>query len=109
MSDSELDALIRGAAVLVHPSLYEGYGLVLVEAMARDVPVVVANATALPETAGDAAVLFDPLTRRARGRDPSSALAERDELIEKGRARIAELSWDRAARETVAAYEDALR
>ena len=46
---------MRGADLLVHPSLYEGFGLVLVEAMARGVPVVAADATALPETAGDAA------------------------------------------------------
>ena len=52
---------MRGADLLVHPSLYEGFGLVIVEAMARGTPVAAARATALPETAGDAALYFDPL------------------------------------------------
>ena len=56
-----MDALMRGADALVHPSLYEGFGLVLVEAMARGVPVLAARATALPETGGDACDYFDPL------------------------------------------------
>ena len=61
LSDARLDALMRGADALVHPSLDEGFGLVLVEAMARGVPVVAARATALPETGGEAAEYFDPL------------------------------------------------
>ena len=61
VDDERLDALMRGADVLVHPSLYEGFGLVVLEAMARGVPVAAAGATALPETGGDAAVYFDPL------------------------------------------------
>ncbi len=60
VSDAHLDALLRGAEVLVHPSLYEGFGLVVVEAMARGTPVVAARATALPEAGGDAALYFEP-------------------------------------------------
>ena len=71
LSDARLDALMRGADALVHPSLYEGFGLVLVEAMLRGVPVVAARATALPETGGDAAEYFDPLdVERHRRGDP---------------------------------------
>src|SRR3954454_11099687 len=60
VDDASLDALLRGALALVHPSLYEGFGLVVVEAMARGVPFVCADATALPETAAGAAALFPP-------------------------------------------------
>jgi glycosyltransferase involved in cell wall biosynthesis len=61
VDDARLDALMRGADLVVHPSLYEGFGLVLLEAMARGTAVAAARATALPETGGDAAEWFDPL------------------------------------------------
>ena len=108
VGDAQLDALIRGAAALVHPSLYEGYGLVLVEAMARGVPVVAANATALPETAGDAAVLFEPLDARGLADAIGTAIAERTRLVDAGRRRVAALSWDDVARGTVDAYREAI-
>jgi glycosyltransferase involved in cell wall biosynthesis len=108
VDDERLDALMRGADVLVHPGLHEGFGLVLVEAMARGTPVAAARAGALPETAGDAAELFDP-------RDPSDlaaavrrALERGDELAAAGRTRAAEFSWERTARETLAVYREVL-
>jgi glycosyltransferase involved in cell wall biosynthesis len=107
VSDAQLDALIRGAEVVVHPSLYEGFGLILVEAMARGVPLAVADATALPETAGDAAELFDPLDVDAVADAIRRALANRDALANAGRTRAAELSWERAAAATVAVYNEA--
>ena len=60
VADAQLDALIRGADLLVNPSVYEGFGLVVLEAMARGTPVLAARAGALPETGGDAAAYFDP-------------------------------------------------
>jgi len=89
VSDARLDALIAGAELLVHPSLYEGFGLVVLEAMARGTPVLLARATALPHTGGDAAAYFDPadpgdLARQLRGllSDP----ARRAEFSRRGRA-----------------------
>jgi glycosyltransferase involved in cell wall biosynthesis len=108
LDDERLDALMRGAAVLVHPSLYEGFGLVVLEAMARGVPVAAADATALPETGGDAAVYFDPLDVPAIARAIAEALAARDDLAERGRARAAQFSWRRTAEETAAVYRELL-
>jgi glycosyltransferase involved in cell wall biosynthesis len=108
VDEERLDALMRGADLLVHPSLHEGFGLVVLEAMARGTPVAAARAGALPETAGGAAELFDP-------RDPDDlaaavrrALDRAPELAAAGRARATEFSWERTARETLAVYREVL-
>lgn len=108
LPDAELDALIRGADLLVHPSLYEGFGLVIAEAMARGVPVASSNATALPELAGGAAELFDPRDVDDMAAAMLRAIGRRDELARLGRERVAGLSWERTARETAAVYAEVL-
>jgi glycosyltransferase involved in cell wall biosynthesis len=111
VSDERLDALMRGADALVHPSLYEGFGLVLVEAMARGCPVVAANATALPETGGDAARYFDPLDPAdiARAiREVVEDQALRATLADRGRERAGRLSWDETAARTADVYREVL-
>jgi glycosyltransferase involved in cell wall biosynthesis len=106
VTDSRLDALMRGAAALVHPSLYEGFGLVLVEAMARGCPVLAADATALPATLGGAGVLFDPRDPADLAEKLGAVLADPGDLPARGRARAAELSWERTAAETAAVYRE---
>jgi glycosyltransferase involved in cell wall biosynthesis len=111
VGDEVLDALMRGADLLVHPSLYEGFGLVLLEAMARGCPVAAARATALPETAGDAAAYFDPLDTGDIAVVIGRVLGDRElreELIERGRRRVREFSWERTAGETLGVYRELL-
>lgn len=106
--DAALDALIRGAELLVHPSLYEGFGLVVVEAFARGTPVAIANATALPETAGGAAELFDPLDVDDMAAAIQRALGRRAELRALGLARARAFSWAATAAATADVYRELL-
>lgn len=111
VDDARLDALMRGAEVLVHPSLYEGFGLVVVEAMARGCPVIAASSTSLPEAGGDAALYVDelePLQIAAAIRLVIDDPVRREGMIAAGRARAAELSWERAAGATASVYRELL-
>jgi glycosyltransferase involved in cell wall biosynthesis len=104
VSDEELRALYAGAEAFAYPSLYEGFGLPVLEAMAAGTPVVTSNVSSLPEVAGDAALLVDPTDAAAIAAALESVLTDRaqaDELRERGRARAAAFSWERTARETL--------
>jgi glycosyltransferase involved in cell wall biosynthesis len=102
-----LDGLYRGADLLAYPSLYEGFGLPILEAMARGCPVVTGNGSSLPEVGGDAAVYVDP-----RSVDELAAAMERllgdaalrEQLVTAGRARAAAFTWRRTADGTAAVY-----
>jgi glycosyltransferase involved in cell wall biosynthesis len=111
VTDEELEGLYAAATCLVFPSLYEGLGLPVLEAMARGVPVATSNRASLREVAGDAALLFDPedvdAIREAMERLISDH-AERERLAVAGRRRAAGFTWERTAELTLASYERAL-
>ena len=89
--------------MFVYPSIYEGFGLPLLEAMKSGVPVITSNVTSLPEIAGDAACLVDPLDVSSIGAGIERLAndnAMRSELVSRGLNRAAQFTWDRAARET---------
>jgi glycosyltransferase involved in cell wall biosynthesis len=95
--DAELAALYRGARCVLYPSLYEGFGLPVLEAMACGTPVVTSRGTAMEEVAGSAAVLVDPLDVSAITDGIGTAGARRDELVSRGLERAREFTWSRAA------------
>jgi glycosyltransferase involved in cell wall biosynthesis len=107
VSDDELAALYRGARCLVYPSLYEGFGIPVLEAMACGTPVVTSAGGATEEVAGGAAVLVDPHDSAAIAAGIEEAAARRDELRERGLNRAAQFTWERVAAETRDVYEDA--
>jgi alpha-1,3-rhamnosyl/mannosyltransferase len=107
-----LPDLYRGASLFVYPSLYEGFGLPVLEAMASGVPVITSNSSSLPEVVGDAGVLVNPCDADQL-KDAMMGLLEdekaRRELREKGIARAKPFSWDKCARETIEVYKKALQ
>ena len=107
--EDDVDALMRRASLFVFPSLYEGFGLPILDAQQAGVPIACSNVAALPEVAGEGAILFDPLSVDDMAAKLKRALLDvdlRQSLIEKGRANALSFSWDKAARETMAIYRN---
>jgi len=111
ISDDDLVALYNGAIALVHPSLYEGFGLTLLEAMACGAPVAALRVASIPEVTGEAACLLDP-------KDPKALMqallrleqdsAYRDSLSQLGLDRAKQFSWKKTAEQTWEVYKKAL-
>ena len=104
VEDRALPSLYAGAAVFCQPSLYEGFGLPVVEAMACGAPVVASNNSSLPEVAGDAALLVDPLDSDALASGIARVLEDsvlHAELVDRGRIRSASFTWQSCAEKTL--------
>jgi len=108
---SDLEGLYRAAACVVFPSLYEGFGLPVLEAMARNVPVACSDRSSLPEVAGDAALLFNPEAVQDIGAAMLRLLSDfplAERLRAAGRAQAARFTWERTAQLTADSYRRAL-
>ena len=106
-SDSMLAALYSKCIALVYPSLYEGFGIPLLEAMQNDAPVLASRSSSIPEVTGDAALLFDPRSESSMKEAMKEILQKsslREELIYKGRVRASHFSWERSVQKTIEAY-----
>jgi glycosyltransferase involved in cell wall biosynthesis len=106
-SDPHLAKLYRCSIAFVYPSLYEGFGIPPLEAMACGTAVIAANSSSIPEVIGDAGILFDPKSAKDLADIMLSLLdssIERDRLITLGQARHQQFSWDKTAAETVGVY-----
>jgi len=111
LSDAEIEGLYALARVFVFPSLYEGFGLPVLEAMCRGVPVACSNASSLPEVAGDAALLFDPGDTGQIAAAIRRLLSDRElaaQLAARGKEQCARFSWKASAEGTIGAYKRAL-
>ncbi len=108
VNEADLPALYSGAELFAFPSLYEGFGLPVLEAMACGTPVVCSNTSSLPEVAGDAVIRVDPLDTEALAEAIGRALADqalRQDLRARGLAQAAQFSWERTACETLKVYQ----
>jgi glycosyltransferase involved in cell wall biosynthesis len=111
VTPEELGRWYARAMVFAFPSLDEGFGMPLLEAMSAGIPVVTSNRSALPEVAGEAALLVNPedTAALARGlRDLTTSEALRDLLMGRGRARVREFTWEKAVRQTWDVYRELL-
>jgi glycosyltransferase involved in cell wall biosynthesis len=112
MPEADLPSVLSGALAFAFPSLYEGFGLPVLEAMACGTPVICSNVSSLPEVGGDAALLIDPLDVDALAGAMYKVITDealRDKLIEQGMEQIRRFSWRQCASQVLEVLEDAGR
>lgn len=110
--DEDLPALYRHAEVFVFPSLHEGFGIPIVEAMASGTPVITSNTSAMPEIAGNAAIFVDPYNVKEISERMAEILMNenlRDMLTERGFAQAQKYSWHKTAQKTLEVYQSVMR
>lgn len=108
ISDDDRWPIYRQATMFIHPSLYEGFGMWILEAFECDVPVAVSNNSSLPEVGGDAALYFDPTSKTEMKSVMLKVLQSpelRTEMIAKGKQQLTKFSWEKCARETLEVLE----
>ena len=108
ISEEDKIALYSGAVCFVFPSLYEGFGLPILEAMKCGCPVLTSNISSMPEVAGHAGLLVDPLDVEEITRGLGEIInnqEKREDLINKGFTQVKKFSWEKTAKETLKAYE----
>lgn len=112
VTDEQLQALVRGAEYLIFPSLFEGFGMPILEAMMLGCPVISSNACSLPEVGGDAALYFDPKCEDEFVMLIDNVLKQngidRDLMIQKGKVNFQRFSWDKTYSETISVYNHIL-
>lgn len=102
-----LPALYWHAEMFIMPSLFEGFGMPILEAMAAGCPVVTSNSSSMPEVAGSAAVLINPTSTKSISEGVSSARGQREKLVRSGVERASYFNWERTCRETLAVINSA--
>lgn len=108
IADQEMPLLYSSAQVLVYPSLYEGFGLPILEAMACGIPVITSNVSSMPEVGGDAALYVDPFSTSQMAKAVDAAVRDkklREELIQNGFKQAKEFSWEKCTEKTVEIYQ----
>jgi|SRR3990167_8057546 len=109
VNDEDLPSFYKNAACFVLPSLYEGFGLPILEAMQYGCPVLASNVSSLPEAGGDAAIYFDPQNSEDIAEKIDKVTSDeklRTEMIQKGYEQVKKFSWEKTARETLKVLED---
>lgn len=112
VGDEDLAAIYSASTVFVHPSWYEGFGIMILEALASAVPVVTSNTSSLPEVVGNAGLLVDPKNPEELARAIEQILSDDQlsaSLVVKGLERVKQYSWRKMAEETLAVYQEVVR